>query len=132
MTREIIVYKCGSREEKTYASMSVSLRTPSANGCGEAASVVAFVGAADIGSTGLKGFQGLDGQWKGLSMTEPAAEATSGEADGLETVVSSSEDSSLVEALEAGAEDGGEAEEGTSNRRFLSGDQPGGRRLVNS
>ncbi len=88
--------------------------------------MVAFVGAAAIaGSTGLKGFQGLYGQWKGSLIA-------SGETDGLETVVSSSEDSSLAEALEGGAEVGGEAEEGTSNRRFLSGDQPGGRRLVNS
>ncbi len=51
----------------------------------------ACVGAAAL--TELKVFQGLDGQWKGLSGT-----SGSGEADGLETVVSSSEDSSFTEA----------------------------------
>lgn len=49
--------------------------------------------------TGLKGFQGLDGQWKGVSLTE--SEGASGETDGLAAVVSSSEDSSLPASLAA-------------------------------
>lgn len=107
--------------------MSVSLKAASAEGCGAVASAAALVGGAGIaGRTGLKGFQGLDGQWKGLSFTVSVAEAASGAADGLRAVESSSEDSSLAEALE------GTAVGGTSNRRFLSGDQPGGRRLVNN
>lgn len=77
-----------------------------------------FVGGAGIaGWTGLKGFQGLDGQWKGWSF--PASKATSEET---EAVVSSSEDSSLGEDVEGGL----------VSKIFLSGDQPGGRRLVNS
>lgn len=94
----------------------------------EAPSVVAFVGAA--GTTGLdalKGFQGLDGQWKGTPVTS-VAEATSGEVDGLEAVVSSSEDASLAEAVV----EGGEVDGGALNIRFLRGDQPGGRRLLNN
>lgn len=98
----------------------------------------AFVGAADTGGwTGWKGFQGLEGQWKGWLFTSSAAPVAE---VGLEAVVSSSDDSSLAEATEGFGEggfgDGGEgegllAEEGTSYRRFLSGDQPGGRRLLN-
>lgn len=49
--------------------------------------------------TGLKGFQGLDGQWKGVSLTESTD--ASGETDGLAAVVSSSEDSSLPASLAA-------------------------------
>lgn len=88
------------------------------------------MGAA--GGMGLKGFQGLDGQWKGLSF--PASAPMSGEEGGLDAVVSSSEDSSLAEALsvEGGlVVVGGEVMEGNSNRMFLRGDQPGGRRLIN-
>lgn len=94
----------------------------------EAASAVAFVGAAGTAGLGaLKGFQGLDGQWKGTSVTS-VAEATSADADGLEAVVSSSEDASLAEALVGG----GEVDREALNIRFLRGDQPGGRRLVNN
>ena len=86
--------------------------------------MAATVGAASL--TGLKVFQGLDGQWKGLSFT------ASGEVDGLEAVVSSSEDSSLPAATTGAPVAAGADGSGTSYRRFLSGDQPGGRRLVNS
>lgn len=98
----------------------MSLKALSAEGCGEVASTVPSVGASD---PGLKGFQGLDGQWKGLSFT-----ALSGEADGLDVEVSSSEDSSLTEAW-VGDDT---VEGGTSIRKFLSGDQPGGRRLIST
>lgn len=99
-----------------------------------ASSVAAFVGAS--GWTKVKGFQGLDGQWKGPSCT--ASAATAGEAGGLEAVLSSSEDSSLSgalsealwEAVAGGGEDGDEAVGGALSRMFLSGDQPAGRRLV--
>lgn len=118
--------KCG----KIYASRSVSLKMPSAEGCGEGTSVVAFVGALAIGGwTGWKGFQGLEGQWNGFLFTSsavPVAEV------GLEAVVSSSDDS-LTEAIvgaAAGATECLVMEGGTSYRRFLSGDQPGGRRLL--
>lgn len=74
--------------------------------------------------TGLKGFQGLDGQWKGSSFAgEPAC---------LEPVVSSSEDSSLAEGLGGNSTGGDEGEGTVSKRKFLSGDQPGGRRLVST
>lgn len=80
---------------------------------------------------GLKAFQGLEGQWKGLSFT---ASAVSVAEVGLEVVVSSSDDSSLAVVDDGGGGGGGggaaEAVEGTSNRKFLSGDQPGGRRLL--
>lgn len=89
----------------------MSLKVPSAEGCGDAA-----------GWTGLKGFQGLDGQWKGLL-------SFAGEADGLDAVVSSSDDSFLGLGFKGGFE--GDAAEGTAYRKFLSGDQPGGRRLMN-
>lgn len=88
-----------------YASRSVSLRT--------GASTVTLrpsVGAAGLG--GLKTFQGLEGQRRGSSGTTSAA----GGAEGLAAVVSSSEDSSLA------TEPGGST--------FLSGVQPGGRRLL--
>lgn len=71
----------------------------------------------------MTGVQGLDGQWKGLSFA-------SGEAACFEAVVSSSEDSSLAEACVDSGKDGDAAVAGTSYRKFLSGDQPGGRRLV--
>lgn len=70
---------------------------------------------------GLKAFQGLEGQWNGLSVT------ASEEADGLEAVVSSSEDSSLVKVVLRD----GEAGEGTLIKKCLRGDQPGGRRMLN-
>lgn len=89
--------------------------------------MVAFVGAADITiGGGLKGFQGLDGQRKGLSASTSAAEATSGEADEWETVASSSEDSSLTKTVADG-----EVGRRSLNSNFLSGLQPGGRRLLN-
>lgn len=87
------------------------------------------------GWDGWKGFQGLEGQWKGLLFTSSAAPVAE---VGLETVVSSSDDSSLALAMgefgEGGEGEGvGFVEEGgTSYRRFLSGDQPGGRRLLNT
>lgn len=91
--------------------------------------MVTFVGAVGIPVlTGLKGFQGSDGQWKGLSFT--AFEAPSGEPDVLEAVVSSSDDSSLAEALDG--ESSGEAVARRLKITFLSGDQPGGRRLLNN
>lgn len=104
-----------------HPSRSKSLKVPSAAGC----AAVAFVGAA--GLTGLKGFQGLDGQWKGLSFDASGV-------DGLEVLVSSSEDSSLAESLggAGGAAGGDGTDSGTPYRKFLSGDQPGGRRLVNT
>lgn len=127
-------FPCG----KIYPVRSASLKVPSATGFGEA-SAAASVGAKATTSTGLNGFQGLDGQWKGLSSA--AETTTSAEPDVLAAVVSSSEDSSLAEALEGdAAEDddvgfaivGSEGVGGTSNRKFLSGDQPGGRRLTNT
>lgn len=80
-------------------------------------------GAASVGAagSGLIGFHGSDGQWKGLSFT-------AGETDGLDAVESSSDDSSLVKT----GVGGGEVVGGTSIRKFLSGDQPAGRRLVNT
>lgn len=90
--------------ENCYASRSVSLKT------GASAVTLASVGATGLG--GLKTFQGLEGQRRGSSGTTSGA----GEADGLAAVVSSSEDSSLA------------AEPGCST--FLSGVQPGGRRLL--
>lgn len=105
-----------------YASRSLSLKAPSAGGRGEAASAAAAVGASGTAWVGgLKAFQGLEGQWNGLSVT------ASEEADGLEAVVSSSEDSSLVNV---GLWDG-EAGEGTLIKKCLRGDQPGGRRMLN-
>lgn len=91
--------------ENCYASRSVSLKTGAS-----AVMLGASVGAAGLG--GLKTFQGLEGQRRGSSGTTSAA----GEADGLAAVVSSSEDSSLA------TEPGGST--------FLSGVQPGGRRLL--
>lgn len=96
-----------------YASRSASLKVPSAAGSGEAASVGA---AGSITSVRLNTFQGLEGQWKG-------ATSVAGEADSLEAVVSSSEDSSLAAV---GVGDG--AADGVP--KFLRGDQPGGRRLM--
>lgn len=102
-----------------YASRSASLKVPSAAGCGE----VGSVGAA--GSTTLvrlNTFHGLEGQWKG-------ATSVAGEVDSLEAVVSSSEDSSLAAVgVGDGASDG--AVDGVPSK-FLRGDQPGGRRLLN-
>lgn len=77
--------------------------------------------------TWTKGFQGLEGQWKGVASEE-----------GEDLARSSSDDSSLVEPLGGlalagfGAWDSGEGwgEGVTSSSRFLRGDQPGGRRLV--
>lgn len=69
-------------------------------------------------------FQGLEGQWKGWLLAL-------GEADGLEAVVSSSDDSSLAGALDGDCIDGGDRdgeEAGGGGSRFLRGDQPGGRR----
>lgn len=84
--------------------------------------------AAAPSMAGWKGFQGLEGQWVWLSA------GASGDAEGLEAAVSSSDDSSLAAGLEgdcAGGDDGeGEAEEGGLYRKFLRGDQPGGRRLL--
>lgn len=105
--------------------------------------VAAFVGAPGIGGcTGWKGFQGLEGQWKGLLFTSPSALVA---LVGLEAVVSSSDDSSLAEAMGGfcegafgdggggggGFEGEGLVEEGATSNMFLSGDQPGGRRLLN-
>lgn len=91
--------------ENCYASRSVSLKTGAS-----AVMLGASVGATGLG--GLKTFQGLEGQRRGSSGTT----STTGEADGLAAAVSSSEDSSLA------------AEPGCST--FLSGVQPGGRRLL--
>lgn len=79
----------------------------------------ALVGGAGLG--GLKSFQGLDGQRRGSSVT---TSTTPGEADGLAAVVSSSEDSSLAKV---GSTWLGDAPGGST---FLSGVQPGGRRLL--
>lgn len=92
---------------------------------------MASVGAAGPwGWTRLKCFQGLEGQWKGWSLGL-------GEADGLEDVASSSDDSSLAGALEGGCvvegecdgAGGGESAVGAVSM-FLRGDQPGGRRRI--
>lgn len=91
--------------ENCYASRSASLKTGA-----PAVMLGASVGAAGLGA--LKTFQGLEGQRRGSSVTTSAA----GEADGLAAAVSSSEDSSLA------TEPGGST--------FLSGVQPGGRRLL--
>lgn len=85
-----------------HPSRSLSLKT--------AVLLGASVGAAGLG--GLKTFQGLEGQRRRSSGTTLAA----GEADGLAAVVSSSEDSSLIKIVPGGS-------------TFLSGVQPGGRRL---
>lgn len=98
-----------------YASRSASLKVPSAVDCGELTSVGAV---GSIVLFGLNSFQGLEGQWKG-------ATSVAGEADSLEAVVSSSEDSSLAAV---GVGDG--AADGVPSK-CLRGDQPGGRRLMN-
>lgn len=99
---------CVWQVEKDYASRSLSLKTGAS-----AVWVGASVGAAGLG--GLKSFQGLDGQRRGSSVS---TSTTPGEADGLAAVVSSSEDSSFWL---------GDAPGGST---FLSGVQPGGRRLL--
>lgn len=88
------------------------------------AGFIAAVGPATVG--GLKGFQGADGQRKGLSVERSAFGVTSGEADGPETVRSSSEDSSLTVDLLG---DGGVGVMALAST-FLRGLQPGGRRLL--
>lgn len=86
--------------ENYCASRSVSLKA----GAAAAGWLAASVGAA--GLAGLKGFQGLDGHRRG---------------EGLAAVVSSSEDSSLAKGVLV---------EGEGVPTFLSGVQPGGRRLL--
>lgn len=98
---------CGGSQ--THASRSVSLKVPSAVGVGE----------ASAGGVGGKALQGLDGQWNGWSIS--GSTAPSGAGDGLEPVVSSSDDSSLA----------GAALDGDGVGEYLSGVQPGGRRLEN-
>lgn len=78
----------------------------------------ALVGGAGLG--GLKSFQGLDGQRRGSSVN---TSTTPGEADGLAAAVSSSEDSSLAKVVTWLGDTSGWS-------TFLSGVQPGGRRLV--
>lgn len=76
----------------------------------------------------MKGFQGLEGQWKGWSFASATCETV-----GVAVVVSSSDDLSLV-VVAAGFSKGGDvgATLGlTSYKKFLRGDQPGGRRLAN-
>lgn len=113
-------------------SRSTSLKTPSAVGAWET-SFVAGVGAAGATSGVMKGFQALLGQWKGsMCLASGASEGESSKA-GAEVAMSSSEDSSLSEASEGdGGETSGDEVMGTSIKMFLSGDQPGGRRLVNN
>lgn len=119
---EIFCYESGSLEERNYDCRSVSLK---GRGCGEAASTVDLVEAAEWG--GFKAFQGLDGQWKRWSFA-----FASRKTDGVADVVSSSDDS-LVLAVVGGCEGEDVAVAGglTSYRKCLRGDQPGGRRLVN-
>lgn len=112
--------------ERRYA-WSLSLKAPSVVGTGVASSTVVFTtaeGTAALG--GLKGFQGFDGQWKGLPVKRSAIGVTLGEADGLEMVVSSSEDSSLT------ADVLGDGGGGVMPSNFLSGLQPGGRRFLSN
>lgn len=107
-----------------YARRSLSLKAPSVVGAGVAFSTVVFIAAVGPASVGgLKGFQGVDGQRKELSVEGSASGVTPGEADGPETVVSSSEDSSLTVDLLG---DGG------VGSTFLRGLQPGGRRLLSN
>lgn len=144
---EIFCYESGSLEERNYDNRSVLMKVPSAEGCGEAASTVALVGAAEW--WGFKAFQGLDGQWKRWSFA-----SASRETDGVADVVSSSDDS-LVLAVVGGCEGEDVAVAWglteCSVKRFgvlwswealcrplplpyrkcLRGDQPGGRRLAN-
>lgn len=102
MTSEIGFSNINVVPLRIYPSRSVSLKVPSAEGCGEA-STVAFVGAAS--EAGWKAFQGLEGQWKGVSFTSSVIART--EAVGLGAVVSSSEDSSWAKAVEEGGGGGG-------------------------
>lgn len=101
---------CVWQVEEDYASRSLSLKT-GASAVGLGVSVEA------PGLGGLKSFQGLDGQRRGSLVSTSTAP---GEADGLVVVMSSSEDSSFITWL-------GDAPGGST---FLSGVQPGGRRLL--